>query len=195
VVNDAAEFALWLSPHILANVGRVLATVLKTPEDEVGALHRYLRRRDARPPNCCGSLLRPEGRGTQELMTLYVAERWLARLSASPYTDRLVIMGGVLLAAHDARRPTADLDALTRSVANDEAAFLSPANEIALLAPSLRDRDSGREVPPRRQLRRPGHACSRRRHDASASVESGARACSATRSRPSWPRSSAPPSH
>jgi hypothetical protein len=36
VVNDAAEFALWLSPHILANTGRVLATVLKTPEDEVG---------------------------------------------------------------------------------------------------------------------------------------------------------------
>jgi hypothetical protein len=27
--------ALWLSPHILANTGRVLATVLKTPDDEV----------------------------------------------------------------------------------------------------------------------------------------------------------------
>lgn len=25
-----------------------------------------------------------EGRGTQELLTLYVVERWLARLSASP---------------------------------------------------------------------------------------------------------------
>jgi hypothetical protein len=31
----AAEFALWLSPHILANTGRVLATVLETPDDEV----------------------------------------------------------------------------------------------------------------------------------------------------------------
>jgi hypothetical protein len=30
VVNDAAQFALWLSPHILASTGRVLATVLKT---------------------------------------------------------------------------------------------------------------------------------------------------------------------
>ncbi|HYB87909.1 MAG TPA: hypothetical protein VEC76_13710 [Streptosporangiaceae bacterium] len=30
VINDAAEFALWLSPHILANTGRVLATVVKT---------------------------------------------------------------------------------------------------------------------------------------------------------------------
>ena len=37
VVNDAAEFGLWLSPHILRNTGRVLAEVLKTPDDEVEA--------------------------------------------------------------------------------------------------------------------------------------------------------------
>ena len=35
VINDAAEFALWLSPHILANTGRVLARVLKTPGEEI----------------------------------------------------------------------------------------------------------------------------------------------------------------
>jgi hypothetical protein len=35
VVNDAAEFGLWLSPHILVNAGRVLAMVLKMPEDEI----------------------------------------------------------------------------------------------------------------------------------------------------------------
>jgi predicted nucleic acid-binding protein len=35
VINDAAEFALWLSPHILTNTGRVLATVLKTPDQEI----------------------------------------------------------------------------------------------------------------------------------------------------------------
>jgi predicted nucleic acid-binding protein len=35
VINDAAEFALWLSPHVLLNTGRVLATVLKTPGEEV----------------------------------------------------------------------------------------------------------------------------------------------------------------
>ncbi len=35
VINDAAEFALWLSPHILVNTGRVLATVLKMPDDEI----------------------------------------------------------------------------------------------------------------------------------------------------------------
>jgi hypothetical protein len=82
---------------------------------------------------------RSEGRGTQELMTLYVVERWLARLSASPYADQFVIKGGMLLAAYDARRPTADLDALARSVANDEAAVLSRVTEIARLAPSVDD--------------------------------------------------------
>jgi len=35
VVNDAGEFALWLSPHILVNTGRVLASVLKMPENEI----------------------------------------------------------------------------------------------------------------------------------------------------------------
>ena len=54
---------------------------------------------------------RAEGRATQELLTLYVVERWLARLSMSPYAEQFIIKGGVLLAAYDARRPTADLDA------------------------------------------------------------------------------------
>ena len=34
VVNDAAEFALWLSPHILDNTIRVLMTVVGTPKEE-----------------------------------------------------------------------------------------------------------------------------------------------------------------
>jgi hypothetical protein len=80
-----------------------------------------------------------EGRGTQELMTLYVVERWLARLSASPYADQFIIKGGMLLAAYDARRPTADLDTLARSVANDETAVLARVAEIARLAPRVDD--------------------------------------------------------
>jgi len=35
VINDAAEFALWLSPHILTNTGRVLDDVVGTPWEEV----------------------------------------------------------------------------------------------------------------------------------------------------------------
>lgn len=55
---------------------------------------------------------RRERRSTQELLALYVVERWLARLSKSAYTDQFVLKGGMLLAAFDARRPTADADAL-----------------------------------------------------------------------------------
>jgi predicted nucleic acid-binding protein len=34
VVNDAAEFALWLSPHILDNTVRVLMMIVGTPKEE-----------------------------------------------------------------------------------------------------------------------------------------------------------------
>jgi len=34
VINDAAEFAMWLSPHIVDNTVRVLMTVIGTPKDE-----------------------------------------------------------------------------------------------------------------------------------------------------------------
>lgn len=66
---------------------------------------------------------RAERRGTQELLTLYVVERWLARLSTSPYTEQFVLKGGMLLAAFDARRPTADADVLARGIANEEALY------------------------------------------------------------------------
>jgi hypothetical protein len=67
---------------------------------------------------------RSERRSTQELLTLYVVGRWLARLSASPHADKFVIKGGMLLAAYNARRPTADLDALARSTINDREAIV-----------------------------------------------------------------------
>lgn len=76
---------------------------------------------------------RAERRGTQQLLTLYVVERWLARLSASPHADKFVIKGGMLLAAYEARRPTADLDALARSIANDQNVIVSLVSDIARL--------------------------------------------------------------
>src|SRR5258708_5185931 len=76
---------------------------------------------------------RSERRGTQELLTLYVVERWLARLSASPYADKFVVKGGMLLAAYNARRPTADLDALARSTIHDREAIVSLVSDIARL--------------------------------------------------------------
>jgi Nucleotidyl transferase AbiEii toxin, Type IV TA system len=86
---------------------------------------------------------RAEGRATQELLTLYVVERWLARLSVSPYADQFIIKGGVLLAAYDARRPTADLDALARAVSNDQSAVVERVIQIARQAPA--DDDDGVE--------------------------------------------------
>jgi hypothetical protein len=67
------------------------------------------------------------------LLTLYVVERWLARLSESKYASNFIIKGGMLLAAYHARRPTADLDALARSMANDEDTVRSRVSEIAQL--------------------------------------------------------------
>jgi hypothetical protein len=74
---------------------------------------------------------RREHRGTQELLTLYVLERWLARLAASPYSDSFVLKGGMLLAVLDARRPTADADLLARHLPNDEAAVIACVGDVA----------------------------------------------------------------
>jgi len=82
---------------------------------------------------------RTQGRGTQEFLALYVIERWLARLSMSPYADQFVIKGGILLAAYDARRPTADLDALASAVANDQEAVMARIVEIARQDPGQAD--------------------------------------------------------
>lgn len=80
---------------------------------------------------------RAEGRPTHELLTLYLVERWLARLAVSPYAEQFVLKGGILLAAFDARRPTADIDALARNFANDEATVL--ARIIAIAEQSIPD--------------------------------------------------------
>ena len=76
---------------------------------------------------------RREGRGTQELLTLYVVERWLARLSDSRYAEDFVLKGGMLLAAFGQRRPTVDADTLARNLANDADAVVSRVAEIAAL--------------------------------------------------------------
>ena len=76
---------------------------------------------------------RREGRGTQELLTLYVVERWLARLADSRYAEDFILKGGMLLAAFGQRRPTVDADALARNLANDADTVLARVAEIAAL--------------------------------------------------------------
>lgn len=73
---------------------------------------------------------RRDGRGPQQLLTPYVVERWLARLASSPYAEQFVLKGGMLLAASEARRPTADADTLARHIANDQNAVLARVVEI-----------------------------------------------------------------
>ncbi|RAJ58936.1 nucleotidyltransferase AbiEii toxin of type IV toxin-antitoxin system [Streptomyces sp. Amel2xB2] len=56
------------------------------------------------------NLARRTGRPTEEVHQLYVLECFLDRLVRSPYADRFVLKGGVLLAAYETRRPTRDVD-------------------------------------------------------------------------------------
>lgn len=74
---------------------------------------------------------RSEGRGVQELFEFYLLERFLYRLSVSPYRDRFVLKGGLLLTVLGARRPTRDADVLARGVAGDEKNLIAVVGEIS----------------------------------------------------------------
>lgn len=73
---------------------------------------------------------RREGRPTDELLVLYILERFLYRLSRSEHRSRLVLKGGMLLAAFDERRPTADVDLLARMVSNDVDTIVALVQEV-----------------------------------------------------------------
>lgn len=62
---------------------------------------------------------RREGRPTDELLVLYVLERFLFRLAQSGHRSHLILKGGMLLAALEERRPTRDVDLLAQAVDND----------------------------------------------------------------------------
>lgn len=79
-------------------------------------------------------LARETGRGTQELLELYVHERFLARLARSDYRDRFVLKGGMLLTVLDVRRPTRDADLLARALSNEAEAMEAVVARIASIA-------------------------------------------------------------
>ena len=74
---------------------------------------------------------RRDGRPNAELQQLYVLEGFLARLAGSPYRERFVLKGGVLLAAFGTRRPTRDVDFQALHVANDTATVRALVIEVA----------------------------------------------------------------
>jgi predicted nucleotidyltransferase component of viral defense system len=76
---------------------------------------------------------RREARPADELLTLYVLERFLYRLSVSAYSDELVLKGGMLLSAFGRRRPTRDIDLLTRTTSSEPGVVAALVREIAAI--------------------------------------------------------------
>ncbi len=81
---------------------------------------------------------RSQQRDTSELLQIYALEGFLDRLASSPFRERLVLKGGVLLAAFGARRPTRDIDIAARGLGNDTTQILTVVRAIATA-----DRDDG----------------------------------------------------
>jgi Nucleotidyl transferase AbiEii toxin, Type IV TA system len=76
------------------------------------------------------ALARRAGRPTQEFLVTYVLERFLYRVALSPYRGRLILKGGMLLAAMEARRPTADIDLLALAIGNDVPTIAGVVREV-----------------------------------------------------------------
>jgi Nucleotidyl transferase AbiEii toxin, Type IV TA system len=86
---------------------------------------------EGRPYLDLQNLARRQQRPTDELHQLYALEGFLARLARSPDADRLVLKGGVLLAAYNARRPTRDIDIQARAIAGDRDDVLQLVRDTA----------------------------------------------------------------
>ncbi len=65
------------------------------------------------------AIARAAGRASDEYLRLYALEGFLLRLAASASSDDFVLKGGVLLAAYQLRRPTADIDFAALNMPND----------------------------------------------------------------------------
>jgi len=57
---------------------------------------------------------------TQGLLVVYAVESFLRRLAQSDFAHRMVLKGGMLMAANNIRRMTKDADLSTHGVANDQ---------------------------------------------------------------------------
>jgi hypothetical protein len=77
------------------------------------------------------NLARRNKRATEEYLHFYVLEGFLERLVSSPYESALVLKGGVLLAAYDVRRPTADVDLAAQGLSNEVPIVREMVTEIA----------------------------------------------------------------
>lgn len=72
---------------------------------------------------------RQDRRPVDELIQLYVLEGFLARLAQTPFAERFVLKGGLLLAALGERRPTRDID--LQASTTDTGTVLAAVRQIA----------------------------------------------------------------
>lgn len=79
------------------------------------------------------------GGNTQALLVVYAVESFLRRLARSAYADKMVLKGGMLLAANRVRRVTRDADLSTHGLRNDENSLRDIVAAIATLTPSPHD--------------------------------------------------------
>lgn len=76
---------------------------------------------------------------TQPLLVVYAVESFLRRLAMSGHADRMVLKGGMLMAANDIRRMTRDADLSTHGIANREDDVRQVVAEICALTPDPHD--------------------------------------------------------
>ena len=74
---------------------------------------------------------RQDRRPVDELIQLYVLEGFLARLTQTPFAERFVLKGGMLLAALGERRPTRDIDLQADITGGDTGTMLAAVRQIA----------------------------------------------------------------
>lgn len=91
--------------------------MMKTPEQLKGAIR---------------SLAKKKGIHAQEVLQIFMFERIIERLSASPYKDRFILKGGLLISAilGVAERTTMDMDTTVKGLPMDEQNIRKAISEI-----------------------------------------------------------------
>ena len=91
--------------------------MMKTPEQLKGAIR---------------NLAKKKGIHAQEVLQIFMFERIIERLSVSPYKDRFILKGGLLISAilGVAERTTMDMDTTVRGLPMDEQSIQKAISEI-----------------------------------------------------------------
>lgn len=82
-----------------------------------------------------------DNRRYQQLLVRYMQERFLYRLSHSPYRENFILKGGALLYAYDEflPRPTLDVDFMGTRISNSKESIVNAFRDIAAVVPPEND--------------------------------------------------------